>query len=132
MVGRARITESGTRASFLELLGISETLEEAMVAASGQPRLDGNPEMAAAIAANTYQIGYVGLGFTGEPGLRVVPVDGGSGCVPGTFETVENDYPSAACSTSTRSRRPWTPRGTPKCPPTSTGSLAQGPGPGRE
>ncbi|MCL0099047.1 substrate-binding domain-containing protein [Dehalococcoidia bacterium] len=79
---RARIIDSGTRDSFHELVyyagatyEIDQEKEKATIDATGLPRLEHNACMVAAIAEHDYHIGYVALGFIGEPGIRAVPVN---------------------------------------------------------
>lgn len=91
---RARIINSGTRDSFHELVEYATAPDEIdpakEVATIDTPRLEHNECMVAAIAANTFHIGYVGLGFIGEEGIRAVPVKG----VMPSPETVEDGtYP---------------------------------------
>ncbi|MCL0073959.1 substrate-binding domain-containing protein, partial [Dehalococcoidia bacterium] len=91
---RARIINSGTRDSFHELVEyagapdeIDPGKEEATI---DTPRLLHNDCMVAAIAANTFHIGYVGLGFIGEPGIRAVPV---KGVMPSPETVKDGTYP---------------------------------------
>jgi phosphate transport system substrate-binding protein len=83
IVPRARILDSGTRSSWIDILGISDSFEKTVISATGLDRLQGNPEMATAIGANDWQIGYVGLGFIDDPNLKVLTVDSVP-CNPGT------------------------------------------------
>ncbi len=81
VVPRARIIGSGTRDSFHDLAGIDDDLDVITIDAlkAADPlliRLPGNDEMVAAIKANDFHIGYVGLGFIGEPGIRALKVEG--------------------------------------------------------
>jgi phosphate transport system substrate-binding protein len=89
IIPRARITDSGTRSSFLSLIGsATEAGEELAVDATGLNRLESNDTMASAIAgmvespAPTHeesQIGYCGLGFLTTPGITTIPVQNSSG-----------------------------------------------------
>ncbi len=90
VVPRARITDSGTRATFLELVGITEAKELNTIAATGQPRLDGNQDMCNTLAANTDHIGYIGLGYITQPGIRVIPV---GGVTPSEATVNDGTYP---------------------------------------
>jgi hypothetical protein len=73
--------------------------EQSTIAATTKPRLDGNPEMATTIGTGPdgdYQIGYVGLGFLSEPGLKPLAIspDGIDPYVLPTPETVgDGSYP---------------------------------------
>ena len=98
---RARITSSGTRTSFCTLIACHQSgtnpdgsnnydLEQATITATGSPRLTENQDMVNAVHGCQDCIGYVGLGYTTEPGIRVVPVAG----ITPSVETVQNGtYP---------------------------------------
>lgn len=80
LVPRARVTTSGSRTSFLDMLksvgsALTAAEEEATITATGLPRLEGNEDVHDAIAANPNQIGYVGLAFT-STGVHTLSVDG--------------------------------------------------------
>jgi ABC-type phosphate transport system substrate-binding protein len=82
-VPRARIIGSGTRASFNAMVLGSDSesnpnviKEINTIANTSLARLPGNPEMVTAISGNNYHIGYVGLGFSTDPGLKVVAING--------------------------------------------------------
>ncbi len=93
IVPRAGSLDSGARAVLLALAGIGAAPEQAAVANSGLERLPGNAEMAAAVAADPSQIGYVSLAFAG-PQVRTVAVDFGAGPVAPSAATVVNGaYP---------------------------------------
>lgn len=76
----ARETTSGTFGSWLEILGISASLENSCVTTFGQ-RGEGNPGVQAAVAAAPYSVGYVGLGFVDYPGIRPIKAGGVEGSV---------------------------------------------------
>jgi len=91
---RARIVGSGTRATFLDFIGVSEAAEELVIDTT---RFGANSDFPPAIAANPDHIGYVGLGFIDDDPLAVaIPVDDGSGPVMPSKATVnDGSYPYA-------------------------------------
>jgi ABC-type phosphate transport system substrate-binding protein len=106
IVPRARIVGSGTRASFLKLAVICASdadsggaciaggvFENTVIAATGLPRMAGNPDVESAIDANPGQIGPIGLAFTDSNNMQFC-ADFGSGSVCPDATTVGNlTYP---------------------------------------
>ncbi len=90
VVPRARIIGSGTRSSFHELVPVEEDKEEVTISTLGLDRLDGNPDVVDAIKANDYQIGYCGLGFISDSGVRAVMVES---VTPSVSTVLNGSYP---------------------------------------
>ncbi|MBT9158746.1 MAG: Phosphate-binding protein PstS 1 [Firmicutes bacterium] len=90
VVPRARIIGSGTRDAFNTLSGIIPASEVATITATGLARLDHNKGVVADIAAANFQIGYVGLGYIGAPGIRAVKIDG---VMPSIATVRDGTYP---------------------------------------
>jgi len=79
-----RNTASGTYADFKEL-----AMSKRDYAGSAQ-KMAGNEQIVAEVAKNTNGIGYVGLAYTKEPGILVVPIDGK---VPNQADVRDKSYP---------------------------------------
>ncbi|MCL0104925.1 substrate-binding domain-containing protein, partial [Dehalococcoidia bacterium] len=90
IVPRARIVGSGTGDKFHEVCNITHADEEATITATGLLRLDGDQDVVDAIKDNDYQIGYVGLGFIDQPGIRVLKVEG---VMPSVATVQDGTYP---------------------------------------
>jgi phosphate transport system substrate-binding protein len=91
VIPRARFIGSGTRDAFHALVGaIAPATEKITITATGLPRLEHSKHVVAAIAANTFHVGYVGLGFIGKPGIRAVPVEG---VMPSKATVLDGTYP---------------------------------------
>ena len=89
--------ESGTFDSFVEIV-IEDLAEEAGI--EGKTRTDYNPSendnvILQGIQSNATSLGWVGFAFAiNAENVRLIPVDGGSGCVTPTPQTIaSNEYP---------------------------------------
>lgn len=81
-----RNTSSGTYAEFKEL-----AMKKRDYAKDSQ-KLAGNEQIASEVAKNPNGVGYVGLAYTKAPGIKVVPIDGGT---PSKESVLANKYPYA-------------------------------------
>lgn len=81
-----RNTSSGTYSDFKEL-----AMKKRDYAPSSQ-KLAGNEQIVAEVAKNPNGIGYVGLAYITEPGIKVVPIDGG---LPNKASVLAKQYPYA-------------------------------------
>ncbi|HSI07186.1 MAG TPA: phosphate ABC transporter substrate-binding protein [Rariglobus sp.] len=81
-----RNTSSGTYSDFKEL-----AMKKRDYAPSSQ-KLAGNEQIVAEVAKNANGIGYVGLAYITEPGIKVVPIDGG---LPNKESVLAKKYPYA-------------------------------------
>ncbi len=81
-----RNTASGTYSDFKQL-----AMNNRDYAKSSQ-KMAGNEQIAAEVAKNANGIGYVGLAFLAEPGLKVIAIDGQ---VPTKESVLKNTYPYA-------------------------------------
>jgi phosphate transport system substrate-binding protein len=81
-----RNTSSGTYSDFKEL-----AMKKRDYAPSSQ-KLAGNEQIVAEVAKNPNGIGYVGLAYTTEAGIKVVPIDGG---LPNKESVLAKKYPYA-------------------------------------
>ncbi len=97
IVPRARDAASGTRATFLELIGVGEADEAATINETGQSRLLTNGDMQSALQSNDYHIGYVGVAYLGGlTNLAVSPnADGSDPVVPDGTTISNGSYPLA-------------------------------------
>lgn len=116
VVPRARILGSGTRDAFNSMNGIGDAAEQTVINATGQPRLQGNPEMINAIATMPQYdgLGYVGIGFNEDhPHVKAIAYDAedGRGCIQpndttilqGTYGMVRDLYLYTLSTTATPS-----------------------------
>lgn len=77
IVPRARAVGSGTRDTLMSLCGISDSLEQTTINATGLPRAPESSDMITILnnPANTGQIGYVGIGYVSQlTGAYTVPI----------------------------------------------------------
>src|SRR3954466_3086670 len=81
-----RNTAFGTYSDFKEL-----AMKKRDYASSSQ-KMAGNEQIASEVAKNANGIGYVGLAYLHDPGIKVVPVDG---AVPTEQSVIEKKYPYA-------------------------------------
>lgn len=81
-----RNTSSGTYSDWKDL-----AMNKRDYAASSQ-KMAGNEQIVSEVANNPNGIGYVGLAYTKEPGIKVVSV---GGHLPGKKEIIEKTYPYA-------------------------------------
>jgi phosphate transport system substrate-binding protein len=81
-----RNTSSGTYADFKEL-----AMKKRDYASSSQ-KMAGNEQIAAEVAKNPNGIGYVGLAYLHDPGLKVVAIDG---AMPSEESVIAKKYPYA-------------------------------------
>jgi len=81
-----RNTSSGTYSDFKEL-----AMKKRDYASSSQ-KLAGNEQIVAEVAKNPNGIGYVGLAYIHEPGIKVISIDGG---LPNKESVLAKKYPYA-------------------------------------
>jgi phosphate transport system substrate-binding protein len=81
-----RNTSSGTYADFKEL-----AMKKRDYAASSQ-KMAGNEQIAAEVAKNANGIGYVGLAYLHDPGIKTVAIDGST---PTEESVIAKQYPYA-------------------------------------
>jgi len=81
-----RNTASGTYSDFKDL-----AMKKRDYAGSSQ-KMAGNEQIVAEVAKNPSGIGYVGLAYMGEPGVKVVPIDG---VIPSKETVLAKKYPYA-------------------------------------
>ena len=81
-----RNTSSGTYSDFKEL-----AMKKRDYASSSQ-KLAGNEQIVAEVAKNPNGIGYVGLAYINEPGIKVLTIDGG---LPNKESVLSKKYPYA-------------------------------------
>ncbi len=81
-----RNTSSGTYADFKEL-----AMKKRDYASSSQ-KMAGNEQIAAEVAKNANGIGYVGLAYLSDPGIKTVAIDG---AVPTEESVIAKKYPYA-------------------------------------
>ncbi len=81
-----RNTSSGTYSDFKEL-----AMKKRDYASSSQ-KMAGNEQIAAEVAKNPNGIGYVGLAYIHDPGIKVVSIEG---AVPTEESVIEKKYPFA-------------------------------------
>jgi ABC-type phosphate transport system substrate-binding protein len=90
IVARSDALGSDTRDDLLRLFGVSDTSEQATIAATGLSRLTGRSDEAAA-ALNDYQIVYTSLTNVASPGLKPLALNG----MTPNVQTVQNGtYPA--------------------------------------
>jgi ABC-type phosphate transport system substrate-binding protein len=88
----ARDLSSGTRQSFLDLVGsgLTDANEQACIAAAGTTRAQGNPDVQTEVSSTPDSVGYVGIGFDSFPGLQNTTV---AGIAPTTANILSATYP---------------------------------------
>ena len=100
---RARITTSGTRNSLGDMLGLHKgtpgtngdgstnfDYEQQTISDTHMDRRTENADMVSVIRDHPDSIGYVGLGYTEEAGIRVIPVQG---VMPSVATVQDGTYP---------------------------------------
>lgn len=92
IVPRSGGLDAEDRADLLRLFGVSDSAEQATIAATGLPRLSSAYDEAAAAAANPYQLVYTSLADANMAGLKPLTLDG---VQPSVYAVQNGTYPAS-------------------------------------